>query len=304
MDSAEQRPPLDPRTARPQTTGRPTAGNEPLAATSAVAANGADGGVRATQTRWPSIWDRLYKVTRLVIWSGVALALAAVALLVLYRFVNPPMSAFMAFHRLTGERVIQQWVPLARISPQLVRAVVASEDAKFCQHFGIDIGEIEAAIERAKDGIPRGASTISMQVIKNLFLWPQKSYVRKAIEIPLTLIMEQIWPKWRILEVYLNIAEWGPGVYGAEAAAQFHFEKPAAKLDEREAALLAVALPNPAMRDAGDPGPGTQRLADRIQARMKGLGRNLSCVERPGANPSQRGAATSPGRPPQSVAKQ
>lgn len=224
----------------------------------------------------------LGRIVRWTFWSGILAGFAAVVVLLVLRFVDPPFTAFTLAHRLGGERVIQQWVPLERISPHLVRAVISSEDAKFCNHFGVDLGEIEAAIERAKGGIPRGASTISMQVVKNLFLWQGKSYVRKAIEIPLTLVMEMIWPKARILEVYLNIAEWGPGVYGAEAAAQFHFEKPASRLSEREAALLAVALPNPSMRDAGDPGPGTQRLADRIQTRMRVVGRNLSCVERAG----------------------
>jgi len=233
----------------------------------------------ATQAHPWTVRRVLRRTAQVAFWSGIGLAGAAVGLLLLFRFVDPPFTAFTVAHRLSGERVTQVWVPLERISPHLVRAVIASEDAKFCQHFGIDFGEMEAAIERAKDGIPRGASTISMQVIKNLFLWSGKSYVRKAIEIPLTLAMEQMWPKSRILEVYLNIAEWGPGIYGAEAAAQFHFEKPAARLSEREAALLAVSLPNPAERDAGDPGPGTQRLADRIQARVKALGRSTACVE-------------------------
>jgi monofunctional biosynthetic peptidoglycan transglycosylase len=232
----------------------------------------------------------VWRWARLAVLVGLMLFGAAVALLAVFRFVDPPFTAFTVAQSLSGGRVTQQWVPLDGISPHLLRAVISSEDAKFCTHFGVDLGEIEAAIERARGGIPRGASTISMQVIKNLFLWQGKSYIRKAIEIPLTLVMEQLWPKTRILEVYLNIAEWGPGVYGAEAAAQFHFEKPASRLTEREAALLAVALPNPAMRDAGDPGPGTQRLADRILTRMKVVGRNISCVERSGAS-QRRGTA-------------
>jgi monofunctional biosynthetic peptidoglycan transglycosylase len=221
----------------------------------------------------------LARALRLALWAVILLFAGAVALIAGFRFVDPPATAFTLAHSLSGGRVDQQWVTLARMSPHLVRAVIASEDAKFCSHRGIDIGEIEAAIERARGGIPRGASTISMQVIKNLFLWKGKSYLRKAIEVPLTIVMELMWPKSRILEVYLNIAEWGPGVYGAEAAARFHFAKPAARLNEREAALLAVALPNPALRDAGDPGPGTQRLAARIEARVRALGRSTLCVE-------------------------
>jgi monofunctional glycosyltransferase len=153
-----------------------------------------------------------------------------------------------------------------------------SEDWTFCTHNGIDLEAIEQAIEKAGDGIPRGASTISMQVAKNMFLWPSKSYVRKAIELPLTLTMELMWPKRRILEVYLNVAEWGPGIFGAEAAAQHHFQKPASSLTAREAAQLAASLPNPFRRDAGDPGPQTARKAGVIMARMRIAGTAASCV--------------------------
>ena len=152
-------------------------------------------------------------------------------LLFAYRFINPPMSSLMVQHRIAGEDIIQDWVSIDAISPQIVRAVLLSEDGRFCQHHGVDLLEMQAAIERAADGYPRGASTISMQVIKNLFLWPSKSYVRKAIEIPLTYLMELIWPKRRIMEVYLNIAEWGPGIFGVGAASKFHFDKAAGALE-------------------------------------------------------------------------
>jgi monofunctional biosynthetic peptidoglycan transglycosylase len=202
-------------------------------------------------------------------YAAAAYAALVAALTVLYRFVDPPMSALMLQHRLTGQDVLQDWVPLEAVSSNVVKAVIVSEDGRFCQHNGVDFEEMQAAIERAGDGTPRGASTISMQVVKNLYLWPSKSYVRKAIEIPLTYLMEMLWPKRRIMEVYLNIAEWGPGIFGVEAASQFHFNKPASRLSEREAARLAVALPNPLMRDAGDPGPQTLRLASEIQSRMR-----------------------------------
>jgi monofunctional biosynthetic peptidoglycan transglycosylase len=117
-----------------------------------------------------------------------------------------------------------------------------------------------------------------MQVIKNLFLSQSKSYLRKAIEIPLTVVAETVWPKSRMLEIYLNIAEWGPGVFGAEAAARHHFNKPASKLTEREAALLAAALPNPILRDAGDPSTRTARKASVIQARMRAAGPVANCA--------------------------
>ena len=207
-------------------------------------------------------------------WLAVILSL-----IVVFRFVDPPFSALMASHYLKGQGVHQAFVPLEAISPNVVRAVMLSEDGRFCEHWGVDVGAIEKAIARAHGGTPRGASTISMQVTKNLFLWPAKSYVRKFIEIPLTYAMELIWPKRRVMEIYLNIAEWGPGIFGVEAAARFHFNKPAARLTEREAAQLAVALPNPIQRAAGDPGPRTQRMAGDIQARMRAAPRSASrCV--------------------------
>lgn len=199
-------------------------------------------------------------------------------LILLYRVINPPFSSLMAVQALTGTDVQQEWVPLDEISPALVRAVIVSEDWSFCEHYGIDIKAIEDAIERSGNGIPRGASTISMQTTKNLFLWNAKSYVRKAVELPLTLMIELIWPKSRILEVYLNVAEWGPGIFGAEAAAQYHFNKPASRLGEREAAQLAASLPNPIIREAGDPGPRTARKATVIQSRMRNAGGAANCV--------------------------
>lgn len=214
--------------------------------------------------------------------------MAAVLLLILvYRVVDPPLSSLMVQQRLSGQDIAQHWAPLDEISPDVVRAVMLSEDGRFCQHSGVDYEEIQNAIDRAGDGTPRGASTISMQVIKNLFLWPSKSYVRKAIELPLTYAMEFVWPKQRIMEVYLNIAEWGPGIFGVEAASQHHFNKSARELNEREAARLAVALPNPMLRDAGDPGPRTRRLAADIQARMRAASHGqTACVMTARARPA------------------
>jgi monofunctional biosynthetic peptidoglycan transglycosylase len=210
---------------------------------------------------------------------GAAGYLALVVFLIFaYRIVNPPGSTLMLFRFLGGTSIERTWMPLERISPNLVRAVIVSEDGRFCDHWGIDFEAIQEAIRRSGDGTPRGASTISMQVTKNLFLWPSKSYLRKVIELPLTLLIELVWPKWRILEIYLNVAEWGPGVFGAEAAAQHHFRRPASRLGEREAALLAASLPNPVRRDAGDPGPGTSRKARVVHARMHVSGPVAACV--------------------------
>lgn len=212
---------------------------------------------------------------------GVMAWFAAVFLLILaYRFVDPPISALMLQRKLMGEKVAQTWVPIEAISPRLVRAVLVSEDGRFCQHWGVDVEAIEAAIAKSGRGTPRGASTISMQVAKNLFLWPSKSYVRKVLEVPLTMAIELLWPKKRIMEVYLNIAEWGPGIFGAEQAARHHFGKSAMRLNDRESARLAVSLPNPIQRDAGQPGPGTRRLAALNMARARGTSPSVTgCIQ-------------------------
>ena len=208
-------------------------------------------------------------------------SLAAALAIGVLRHVDPPGSMLIWTQRLAGQTIDQRWVPLRQISPHLVRAVVASEDNQFCRHQGIDLREIEAAWERmeqmGEDNV-RGGSTISMQVAKNLFLWSGRSYLRKAIEIPLALGLEQMWTKERILEVYLNIAEWGPGVFGAEAAAQHHFRKPASRLSEREAALLAVALPNPHLRVAGRPSANLLKVAGVVERRARLAGPRVSCV--------------------------
>jgi monofunctional glycosyltransferase len=220
----------------------------------------------------------LRRAARFIFMLLLGLAGFGLVLIVLYRWIDPPTSALMLGQRLSGEVITQRWVPLERISPNLQLATIMSEDGKFCRHHGVDWAELNEAIENARDGIPRGGSTITMQVVKNLFLWPSKSYVRKAIEIALTYVVEAAWSKRRILEIYLNIAEWGPGVFGAEAASRYHFRKPASALSPREAALLAVSLPNPFERQAGTPGPGTLRLADNLLARMRTASTNAFCV--------------------------
>ncbi len=220
-------------------------------------------------------------MARALRWGALAFAvwfLAMLALIVLFRFVDPPVSTLIAWQAATGTKIERRWVPLSKISHNLQQAVIVSEDGRFCQHWGIDPGEVIAAIRRARDGVPRGASTITMQVAKNLFLWPSKSYLRKAMEVPLTLTIELVWPKTRILEVYLNIAEWGPGVFGAEAAARYHFGRSAARLTRQQAALLAVSLPNPLVRVAGKPGRGTSQLARTIMVRMRVARSAASCA--------------------------
>ncbi len=205
--------------------------------------------------------------------------IAVLLLIVAYRFINPPFSMLMAQQFLTGTAIHKQWMPIERISPNLTRAVIVAEDGRFCDHWGVDFIEAANAIRRASDGYPRGASTITMQVAKNLFLVNTKSYLRKMVEIPLTFAIELAWPKWRILEVYLNVVEWGPGVFGAEAASQSHFGRSAAGLTSRQAAQLAVSLPNPIVRDAGSPGPRTAHRASVIQARAARTREASACVD-------------------------
>lgn len=210
----------------------------------------------------------------------LVLGYAALVLLltVLYRWVDPPASALMIAQRLSGTEIQQRWVPIRRISPHLVQAVILSEDGGFCRHRGVDWSAVEEAIESTREGVLRGGSTITMQVVKNLFLWSWRSYVRKAIEIPLAYLVELFWPKARVLEIYLNIVEWGDGIFGAEAAARHHFGKSAANLTAQEAALLAVALPNPLERHPGQPGYLVRRLASNLLGRMKTVRTTMGCV--------------------------
>lgn len=224
-------------------------------------------------------WRRPLSIALKVVAALAATWVVAVlTAIVVFRFVDPPGSMLMLANRVAGNSVDARWVDIDHVSPELVRAVITAEDGRFCKHWGIDLREIANAIARSRGGIPRGASTITMQVAKNMFLWPTKSYVRKALEVPLTLAIEVAWPKRRILEVYLNIAEWGPGIFGIERAAQYHFRKPAARLGRTEAALLAVALPNPIERRAGRPGPGTRRLARLIEARARSARDSTTCI--------------------------
>ncbi|MEO9167790.1 MAG: monofunctional biosynthetic peptidoglycan transglycosylase, partial [Aestuariivirga sp.] len=159
-----------------------------------------------------------------------------------YIVVPVPITNLMLFRLLGGQGLHKDWMPLQAISPNLARAVITSEDERFCSHHGIDWVEFHDAMG-GEDGPSRGASTISMQVAKNLYLWEGRSYIRKGLEMPLAVYMDAVLRKRRMMEIYLNVVEWAPGVYGAEAAAQHHFGKPAAKLTTREAALLAASLP-------------------------------------------------------------
>jgi monofunctional glycosyltransferase len=177
----------------------------------------------------------------------VGVPLAVVALVALFRVVPPPFTPLMVRHAL-ADGVTKDWMPLERISPALVRAVIAAEDARFFEHRAVDwnaVHEARAYNARHGDEPRRGGSTITMQCARNVFLWQGKSWVRKGIEVALAYLLELGWGKRRILEVYLNVIEWAPGVYGAEAAARTHFGVSADHVSPRQAALLAAALPNP-----------------------------------------------------------
>jgi monofunctional glycosyltransferase len=167
------------------------------------------------------------------------------------------------------------WVPIEKISPNLIQAVVASEDNRFTQHFGIDFGAIEKARDFNKRSTKRkrGASTISQQTAKNIFLWPARSYLRKGFEVYFTLLIETFWSKKRVMEVYLNMIEMGPGIYGAEATSQRHFHKPAAKLTKGEAALIAASLPNPRRRNPAKPSAYMYQRQQEILSLMRKIGK-------------------------------
>ncbi len=208
----------------------------------------------------------------------IFVAIAAILALGLAYKAVPPVSTLMLARWATFRPVERVSVPLEAIAPSLAAAVIASEDARFCAHRGIDWGALKEVIEDTDDeGPSRGASTISMQTAKNLFLWPGRSYVRKVLELPIAFYIDRIWGKHRMMEVYLNIAEWGEGVFGAEAAARHHFGKSARQLTRGEAALLAAALPNPRQRDASRPGATHRTLANRVLVRMEGADR--SCLQ-------------------------
>lgn len=200
-------------------------------------------------------------------WLIVVLFAPAVPILA-YRFAPPPATPLMALRSVEGEGMRYDWVPASRIAPTLSRAVIASEDQKFCTHGGFDWDELGQSWRDHQVGRPlRGASTITQQTAKNLFLWPGRSYLRKGLEAWLTVWLELLWPKSRILETYLNIVEWGPGVYGAEAAAQTYFRKAAAALTADEAALLAAVLPNPRKLSAAAPSAYVSERAAVIRGR-------------------------------------
>ena len=197
----------------------------------------------------------------------------------LYRFVNP-VSTLMLWRWATGARVERVWLSLDRVSPALPLAVIGAEDGTCCHNRGIDLAAMREALEQYDDtGRERGASTITQQVAKNLFFWQGRSIIRKALEIPLAVWLYVVLPKRRVLEIYLNIAQWGPnGEFGAEAGARYAFGKSARNLNAREAAELASILPSPARRSAHNPSPLVRRLAGVYEHRAEAFPGLDACI--------------------------
>jgi len=192
-----------------------------------------------------------------------------------------PVSTLMLADYLTGRKVERQWVDLDVVAPVLVYSVMISEDGKFCSHSGVDWDAVNTVIVDAFDGAKiRGASTLSMQAVKNLFLWNSRSYLRKMLEVPLALYLDAILSKQRIMEIYLNIAEWDDGVFGIEAAALNYFNIPAKQLSARQSALLAVALPDPKGRNPANPTRSLNRVANVVQERTRQAGAYIGCLRK------------------------
>ena len=224
----------------------------------------------------------LRRIRRWILRGLAAVIILPLVLTVVYAVV-PPVSTLMLARYAQLLWVDRQWRSIDEISPHLVRSVITSEDSSFCEHGGIDWTALEKQIDTlVNEGeSPRGASTLTMQTVKNLFLWNGRSYIRKGLELPLALMIDGILTKRRIMEIYLNIAEWGEGIFGAEAAARAWFGKPAKDLTRVEAARLATALPNPLGRNPARPSSGHRKLAATNLARIRSAGPIFGCVLKP-----------------------
>ncbi|MFI4934688.1 MAG: monofunctional biosynthetic peptidoglycan transglycosylase [Caulobacterales bacterium] len=237
---------------------------------------------RAAKARAARGWGRL--VRNLLIVLLVVFVAGPVAAVVVYRFLPPPITFLMVERLAEGQGLDHRWRPLSQISPALPRAAIAAEDARFCQHHGFDLNAVEKAIQHneKKPQRLRGGSTISQQTAKNVFLWPQRSWVRKGFEAYFTVLVEAVWGKRRIMEVYLNTVEMGPGVYGVEAASQRYFGVSAKDLSPDEADRLVAILPSPLKWQAVNPGPYVRRRTGRIGAASGAVRRDglADCVLR------------------------
>lgn len=217
---------------------------------------------------------------RIVLYTLLFFTITPFFLTFAFRYIPPPLTPLMVIRLFEGYGLHKSWAPLTRISPYMPAMVVASEDNLFCEHNGFDWAAINRAMEKWQNGDPHGgASTISQQTAKNIYLWPGQTYFRKALEVPLTILLEKVWGKRRIMEVYLNIIEFGPGIYGVQAASRAYFHVNASQLTPRQAATLAAILPNPLHWSAKNPGPYIRQRAGIIVHRPYQLGNPmLSCA--------------------------
>jgi monofunctional biosynthetic peptidoglycan transglycosylase len=212
-----------------------------------------------------------------IVASFVGLSLLGV---LAYRVLPAPVTPLMLIRAVEGEPIYAPWLAPGDIPPDIVEAVLTSEDQRFCQHHGFDFHEIDRALAAEEEGHRlRGASTISQQAARDLYLLPMRSFVRKGLEAYFTVLMEALWPKWRIAQAYLNTIEWGPGIYGVEAASQYAFHHPAARLSRNEAALLAAILPNPRRWSAAAPTGYIRERARTILERMARHEADTACVK-------------------------
>ncbi|MBO6638622.1 MAG: monofunctional biosynthetic peptidoglycan transglycosylase [Roseitalea sp.] len=262
--------------SRAKTTSKASGGASRGAAKASGAGKGRAGGKRRIsllRRRWIR-----YPLLALLILATVPFVLTLVYRIDAVR----PVSTLMLSRMVTLQPVDRQWVEIDHVAPRLYQSVMMSEDGQFCSHHGIDLRELRAVIDDALEGERvRGASTITMQTAKNLFLWNGRSLIRKGLEVPLAIWIDLVLPKQRIMEIYLNIAEWGPsGQFGIKAGAAHHFGRAPDGLNNRQSALLAVTLPNPHVRDPARPGAGMQRVADIVQRRAAQSGDYVRCLSR------------------------
>ena len=221
-----------------------------------------------------------FKIAKVILIVLVAVLVLPALLVLLYRVVPPPFTPLMLIR---GRPVNYDWVPMRQIAPVLARSVLTVEDETFCSHHGFDATALQKALDQYLDDDDRetlrGGSTISQQTAKNVFLWPDRTWLRKGLETWMTVYIEALWSKARIMEIYLNVVEWAPGVYGAEAAARHHFKKSAATLSAQEAALLAAVLPTPRKWNASNPGPYVRGRSENLQGRAARVGALAGCLK-------------------------
>lgn len=240
-----------------------------------VGAEAKASGMAANRKKQAAGW-----LKRAVMIVGVLAVLPIILTLVYVPGFVHPISTLMVKDLATFNGYDRRWVSIDDVAPVLAHSVIMSEDGQFCSHYGVDLGELKVVLDDALAGeASRGASTITMQTVKNLFLWHRPlGSLRKVVELPLAVYFDLVVSKRRIMEIYLNIAEWGPGIYGIEAAAQHHFGRSAKELSRRQAALLAVTLPNPIDRNPAKPSKGLRRLASIIERRAAKAGGYVGCL--------------------------